>query len=320
MIDKITKYVLIVLIPGLGLSCGNINSQNCSPIAQKYLDEVIDVLRNNSVNKNTIDWEDFSKDIYRHANKAMSVEDTYPSIEYAIAMLGDHHSYFMANSVSQDTVDAALLPELRDEIVPDSIGYIRLGFCMGDEEMTNTYLKAIAQKIAKQDDAQCKGWIVDLRGNFGGNMWPMLTAIRPILGEGIVGYSYYPDSSFYAWSYSGKEAFRDDELNYEASDVFHVQSPHPFVAVLTDSITASSGEAMAIAFKGRPKTKSFGTKTFGVSTGNRIHTLSDGSRINLTECVFADRNKTKYGGSVEPDIKCNQTEVLTNAIEWICDQ
>ena len=102
MIDKITKYVLIILITSLGLSCGNINSQNCSPIAQKYLDEVIDVLRNNSVNKNTIDWEDFSKDIYRHANKAMSVEDTYPSIEYAIAMLEDHHSYFMANSVSQD--------------------------------------------------------------------------------------------------------------------------------------------------------------------------------------------------------------------------
>jgi carboxyl-terminal processing protease len=320
MRDKITKYVLIILIPGLGLSCRNITSQNCSPMAQKYLDEVIDVLRNNSVNKNTIDWEDFRNDIYRHANNALTIEDTYPSIDYAIALLEDHHSYFVANNVTQDTLDVDPLPELHDESVPQSIGYIRLGFCMGDEERTNTYINAIAEKIAKQDDTQCKGWIVDLRGNFGGNMWPMLTAIRPILGEGIVGYSCYPDSSFYAWSYSGKEAFRDNELINGASDVHHLQGPDPFVAVLTDSITASSGEAIAIAFKGRPKTMSFGTKTYGVSTGNRIHILSDGSRINLTECVFADRNKTKYGGPVEPDVKCNQSAILSKAINWIESQ
>jgi len=40
------------------------------------------------------------------------------------------------------------------------------------------------------------------------------------------------------------------------------------------------------------KTKSFDTPTFGVSTSNRVYTLSDGSRINLTESVFAGRNKT----------------------------
>ena len=51
------------------------------------------------------------------------------------------------------------------------------------------------------------------------------------------------------------------------------------------------------------KTKSFDTPTFGVSTSNRVYTLSDGSRINLTESVFVDRNKT-----------------LEEAINWISSQ
>ena len=33
-----------------------------------------------------------------------------------------------------------------------------------------------------------KGWIVDLRGNFGGNMWPMLLSVEPLIGNGTLGY------------------------------------------------------------------------------------------------------------------------------------
>lgn len=38
-------------------------------------------------------------------------------------------------------------------------------------------------------DEQACGWIVDLRGNGGGNLFPMLVAIAPLLGPGpTVGY------------------------------------------------------------------------------------------------------------------------------------
>jgi C-terminal processing protease CtpA/Prc len=35
------------------------------------------------------------------------------------------------------------------------------------------------------DQGNLAGWIVDLRNNGGGNMWPMLTGIGSILGEGV---------------------------------------------------------------------------------------------------------------------------------------
>lgn len=110
------------------------------------------------------------------------------------------------------------------------------------------------------------------------------------------------------------------KTTFGVKKIFSLKSDNPYVAFLTDNVTASPREAVAIAFKGRDKTKSFGTPTFGVSTGNRVHILSDGSRINLTESLFADRNKIKYGNSVYPDMKCDDNKTLEEAIKWILNQ
>jgi C-terminal processing protease CtpA/Prc len=298
-----------------------VNSQNLSPVSKSYIDEVITLLQNNSINKNKINWEDFRNDVYLHAKGSKTIENTYPSITYAISKLGDNHSYFAANIVSNDTNDMAPLPILTDEIVPENIGYIRIGFCMGDEQQKKNYIYSVINKIAQQDKINLKGWIVDLRGNFGGDMVPMLLAVSPILGEGVLGYFFYPDSSFLTWYHKNGYLYDENGIWWEQSNnTYHLKSPNPYVAILTDNKTASSGEAVTIAFKGRNKTKSFGIPTFGVSTSNRSHTLSDGSRINLTECVFADRNKTKYGNSVYPDVKCDENKTLEEAINWISSQ
>jgi carboxyl-terminal processing protease len=315
------KYLFYFLTVISFLNCSHRNSRHISPIAQNYIDEVITLLQNNSINKNNINWEDFRNDVYKHAKGSKTIENTYPTITYAITKLEDHHSYFAANIVSQDTSDLKPLPILFDEIVPENIGYIRIGFCMGDEQQKKNYINSVIDKMAKQDKINLKGWIVDLRGNFGGDMVPMLVAVGPILGEGVLGYFFYPDSSFYTWNYKNGYLFDENTTWWEQStNTYHLKSPNPYVAILTDNITASSGEAVAIAFKGRDKTKSFGTQTFGVSTGNRVHTLSDGSRINLTVSVFADRNKTKYGHSVYPDVKCDDNRTLEEAINWILKQ
>jgi hypothetical protein len=313
------KYVFYLLIVSLFTTCGV--SQNLSTVSKTYIDEVITLLKNNSINKNKINWEEFRNDVYRQAKGSKTIENTYPSITYAITKLEDNHSYFAANIVSQDTSDLAPLPILLDEIVPENIGYIRIAFCMGNEQLKTNYINSVIDKIAKQDKLNLKGWIVDLRGNFGGDMVPMLVAVGPILGEGVLGYFFYPDSSFFTWNYKNGYLYDENGIWWEQPTThYHLKSPNPYVAILTDNITASSGEAVAIAFKGRNKTKSFGKPTFGVSTSNRSHTLSDGSRINLTVSVFADRNKTKYGHSVYPDVACNENKTLNEAINWILSQ
>ena len=36
----------------------------------------------------------------------------------------------------------------------------------------------------------------DLRGNIGGNMWPMIAGVGPILGDGIIGWIVYYDREY----------------------------------------------------------------------------------------------------------------------------
>ena len=49
------------------------------------------------------------------------------------------------------------------------------------------YAKTLQDSIRARDRVGLIGWIVDLRGNSGGNMWPMLAGVGPVLGEGVAG-------------------------------------------------------------------------------------------------------------------------------------
>lgn len=145
----------------------------------------------------------------------------------------------------------------------------------------------------------------------------MLVAAGPILGNGTAGYFIDADGKAESWKYSNGKSYADDTVMEQAHEIYRLKTDNPYVAVLTDAVTASSGEAIAVAFKARPKTKSFGLKTYGVSTANQSYTLSDGSRINLTQSVFADRNKNIYGKSIIPDLECKPEDAVEQAVLWL---
>ena len=82
---------------------------------------------------------------------------------------------------------------------------------------------------------------------------------------------------------------------------YMLERNQPPVAVLIGSQTASSGEAIAVSFRGREQTRFFGEATAGLSTANKGFSLSDGARIVLTTATFADRTGKLYGGPIQPD-------------------
>ena len=61
------------------------------------------------------------------------------------------------------------------------------------------FADAIQAAIRQADRAELAGWIVDLRGNTGGNMWPMLAGFGPVLGEGTAGFFIDPDGVGVPW-------------------------------------------------------------------------------------------------------------------------
>jgi C-terminal processing protease CtpA/Prc len=102
------------------------------------------------------------------------------------------------------------------------------------------------------------------------------------------------------------------------SSAYVLARASPRVAVLTDGLVASSGEAVAISFRARPNARSFGAATCGLSTANQTYRLSDGGMLYLTVAVMADRTRTPYGDSIAPDeMVSGDAEVVQRAIAWL---
>lgn len=298
------------------IGCKVHNTNNISPEAEKYLKEVLILLKNKSINKYQINWENLENEVYRVAKNSQTIKDTYPAINYAVALLKDNHSYFTQAIQEDKNSEEKQLPILKDETIHDNIGYIRIPFCIGDENQMELYINTITEKIYQQNNSNKIGWIIDLRDNFGGNMWPMMAAIGSFLDSGSQGYFFDADNKSSEWRYEHGKVYLDTIVLAENKNNFSVFAKNK-IAVLIIKQTASSGEAIAVLFKGYKNAKLFGASTYGVSTGCESYTLSDSSRINLAISVFADRNKIKYGASIIPDIQCSDNEVLSKVIYWI---
>lgn len=307
-------YCLVIIF--LISSCDNEYDYQLSSESKAYLEEVLEILHANSVNKHKIDWAKFKNEVFKYAQNSQTIKDTYPAVGYAITKLEDNHSYFVPAIQETDNQEEKKLPVVADEIVPYDIGYIRIPFCIGNEKMTETYVESVAGKISQQNSKNIKGWIVDLRDNFGGNMWPMMVSAGSLLQPGIQGYFFDADDNPHEWRYDSGKVYFDTIFIAENKNIVPVYGTGK-IAVLINRNTASSGEAISVIFKGYDNATLFGELTFGVSTGCESFSLSDSSRINLATSVFADRKKIKYGGPILPDIICEDDEILTKAIEWI---
>jgi carboxyl-terminal processing protease len=173
------------------------------------------------------------------------------------------------------------------------------------------------------------GWIVDLRGNGGGNMWPMLAGIGALLGEDDLGAFISADGDRTPWHYRDGQAGTLRNIQARITErPFLLQGIH-FVAVLFDRGTSSSGEAVAISFAGRPRQKSFGEHTAGFSTSNGRYPLSDGAVLFLCNGIEADRTGKIYPDGLDPDVKIeepevrpseNQDQAIRAAEEWLTEQ
>ena len=186
-----------------------------------------------------------------------------------------------------------------------NFGYVVLPRCSAKDDDGQLLYAADVRRILSQLSAQNPtGWIVDLRGNTGGDMWPMLTGIGPILGDGAVGSFVAADGNM-TWFYKDGETGTRNPAGLETVSLTlrdgPVLSPPAPVALLIDSSTASSAEAITIAFHGRPDTRFFGAQTAGKSTAVQPFKLSDGAELYLTTAIDADRTGKAFPDGFTPD-------------------
>ena len=158
----------------------------------------------------------------------------------------------------------------------------------------------------------------------------MLAGVGPVLGEGEAGAFLDYNGARTKWFYeNGRAGVRSGDREYYAKSTGApvVLPSVPPVAVLIDGGTASSGEAVAVAFRGRPDTRFFGEATVGVSNSTFPFRLSDGAELYLVVAVDLDRNGTEYDSGVQPDEEIPSARggstddpVLRRASNWLSAQ
>jgi carboxyl-terminal processing protease len=324
----------LTLALSFGIACGSkpatptqpssiaapVATSTISAAASTYLTRIIDIAVANSINRSTINWTTFRSSVIESAGSAQTIADLSPAIRTAITLLHDGHSSYRSASGSTIFVPlrSCVPPAAVPLSLPPNIGSVRVGAFSGTVEQANAFARQIQDSIAAADRDDLIGWIVDLRSNGGGNMWPMVAGLGPILGEGPLGYFIGPTGTETLWEYRNGASTSGGTALTTVIPAYALKRQQPRVAVLSDIGIASSGEATLIAFKQRANTRSFGQGTCGLSTANSTFTLSDGALFNITSAVMADRVKTRYGESVAPDEAISDpAQTIQRAIEWL---
>lgn len=280
------------------------------PSAERYGKDALATIGKNGIYSGIDKWKSTYEECLEMIENVESYEDTYPAIKKALSVCGGKHSMLMTKSESQDTTESY------DEVLPTvslngDIAVIKLPDFLGTAEAGRKYAK-VAEDFIHENRDKINGVVLDLRGNTGGDMGPMATAVSSLLPDGELMYYHYrsydvpvtlKDGVISNAGTGGKSLYPDEKLKVP-------------VAILTDGMTASSGEALTLCFRGLENVKTFGAPTAGYTSVNMLYSLYDGAQMYLTVAFDKARTGEIFKETpIEPDVATDSP--LKAALEWL---
>jgi len=260
---------------------------------------VFDVFRRKAYpGKKALEWGDVER---RLAGLSQNADDDAATVITTVRNLASMLAMPHATAMSAGVYEASPCPDAMEVVTDDKTMRIISGpfMALGDPQCHDMYAKESARRVVDALRSHgVRAVVVDLRSNSGGNMWPMLYALRPFLGEGrLLGYAgaeqRWVELTDGRLREDGRQVFPDLGVAYERSKL-------P-VEVWICAGTASSGEAAAIALKDSGATL-VGEPTRGLTTANDVIELPHGVRLLLTTGVMTSSAGEPYGGAIRPDI------------------
>jgi len=290
--------------------------------ARRELDAALLTLRANHINRDKVDWSSLAAEA-ENTLDGTDAADAYPVIRLVVAALGTRHSFLLdpdtvaARNSGQrvgNTVPPVLrLPESRR--IGADIGLVQLQ-AMADPrpDSIKAYAAAARDALAQFADAQVCRVIVDLRGNGGGNMYPMIFGVAALLGPEPYGTFINNEGRPQPWQIAAAMRNRGAEADPAAAPAWLARAP---VAVLIDRRTASSGEFTALAFAGRARTRVFGEVSAGFLTANVTFPLPDGARLVVTTSYAGDAEGVRHDTVLTPDERTPADKTEDAAVAWL---
>lgn len=232
-------------------------------------------------------------------------------LRVAVAVAGGHHSTVLPPRSQEDEASDPLVPTVA---VHDGVATAVVPEFTGDAAAGRRYAEALADGLA--GSGAC-GVLVDVRGNGGGDMGPMLAGLAPVLPQGVLG-SFVVGEEVTDLRLDGGRFTGGGTPTRTDSGRTALGVP---VAVLTDGGTGSSGEQVVLAFRGLETARSFGEPTAGYASVNRATTLFSGSTLVLTVGETRARTGELFADEpIPPDEAVPAADAPARAAAWLAEQ
>ena len=278
----------------------------CSSPNETYVRDAIQQMDRKGLYAEGEEWEAMKKEAL--SQEPETLEEAQEIINKAAKVAGGKHSYLMPANKAQ-----AREKRSNEEVSPsvtmieDSICMIHLPAFAGDDENCLRYARTVLDSIPDT----VKGVCIDLRGNHGGNMYPMIAAIHRFLPDDIF-LKFKMRRRFQSVMPINKE-FVAKVVGIDIEP--RINCP---VAILTDEATASSGEAVLLSFRGLDNVRVFGSPTAGYASANESIIFYNGSILALTvSCDIARTGEVFCDDPIVPDVETESPE--EDAIFWLND-
>lgn len=301
------------------------------------IDTTISIMKNNSVNANSVNWDTLRRNAIIQSKDIDSPHDLGFTMRYLFKSINDFHgAFFWKDSTFQWRHDE---PAISDSILKEwkkgvrsitivlekNIGYLRIpSMPGGSKEDFDKKAQTLNDSLCVLLNKNINGIILDARLDGGGAMFPMILGVKQLLSEGFLG--SFRTKKKEEWFIKGNGFFIDTTLLTELKPKCEVNAPNIPIVILVGPGTGSSGEFFLMAFKGRKNTILMGSQTAGWITVNTGIPINDTAFLNLSVGYGADRNGKMYTGSLQPDITITgvdrfndiaKDEKVIAAVKWL---
>ncbi|ASU34347.1 S41 family peptidase [Mucilaginibacter xinganensis] len=318
---KTINLLRFVILFAFVLNNGTVKAQQADS-ARHLIDTLLQFSKNNSLFSSQANWKKIADSVRFKAANAGTIKEALPAVQLLYQLLGDYHGFitynnryygWQGNNKPLDKTTHAILIkkikegyQLKKETLEKGYGYLLIP----DNNPThhgavNEIARQIRDSLAALDPAKLKGLVIDLRLNPGGDMYAMIGGLTNLFEPGKLGAFIFPGTNKEeSWNvkssnavdkvYSGSDTVCT--INRRGKALYNLK-----VVVLIGPYTCSSGEALAISFKGRGNTWFIGENTGGYTTSNTSFQYTNEIGVFVATAVEADRNGHVYADDVKPD-------------------
>ncbi|MHA2787615.1 S41 family peptidase [Corynebacterium sp. S7] len=277
---------------------------------ERYASSILTVADNQGYYANSAEYSQARDRAVEAARTANTLDEIYTPLKEALKAAGGKHSNLITPTEVEEynKENPAQSPEVLHN---GTIATATVPAFDGFSGQQQAYADTLAAGLNDAVDSGICGVVVDLRGNTGGDMGPMVGGLTSLLPDGTA-------LEFATPNYSTPVTIEGNSVKGGGSPVT-VNNYGKYnlpVAVLVDKRTASSGEATMLAFRGLEYSRSFGQPTAGYASANIAFEMPDGAQVLLTTSYDRDRTGQTHGDDpVAPDEVTEDPEAA--AREWL---